>query len=349
MEVRMTAPFVVFGLPRSRTKWLSVFLTYGPFVCVHDSLLNLSSADGLRDLLATPHTGLSETAMAFAAPAIRKMFPTAKFVVVRRPVDEVRAGMNAAGLHWPDGMLEQFADHLDAVSAMPGTLTVDYADLATEEGCRAVFTHCLGLDWNREWWAGLCDRNIQIDMPARIAASDQAVARIDGFAADIRALTAPVDLQEENWFDFAPDGIPLIWEHYREVGSYEHETFDLNIPLIEAMSQAGLLQIVTARARAQSNNGGGKLVGYLVFTITPSLKSRHELNAVQAPFYVKPLWRGRTGLALHRESIRLLKEKGVQRLTLRSGVRGAGERQNALFRRLGAVEDGQMYNLWIGD
>jgi hypothetical protein len=134
----------------------------------------------------------------------------------------------------------------------------------------------------------------------------------------------------------------LIWEHYREVGSYDHENFAPNVPLIEKMADVGLIQIVTARA-------GNKLVGYLVFTITPSLKSLDELNAVQAPFYVKPAWRGWTGLALHRESIRLLKEKGVKRLTLRSGVKGVGERQDVLFKRLGAVEDGHMYNLWIGD
>ncbi len=28
-------PFVVFGLPRSRTAWLSRFLTYGDWVCGH--------------------------------------------------------------------------------------------------------------------------------------------------------------------------------------------------------------------------------------------------------------------------------------------------------------------------
>lgn len=338
----MTAPFVVFGLPRSRTKWLSVFLSYGPWVCCHDALLGLSNIEGLVKLLSAPNTGLSETAMAFAAPVIRKLFPEVRFVVVRRNLDSVRTSMEAVGLRYPDGMLEQMAVHLDAVSALPGTLTVSFEDLRGEDACRSVFEHCLGLPWDREWWAALADQNIQIDMPARIAACEVALPRISTFAADVAAMMSPVTIQEEDWFAFAPDGLPLIWEHYREVGSYEHEVFDPNIPLIEVMAQTGLLQIVTARA-------GGKLVGYLVFTLSPSLKSRTEMNGAQGSFYVRPAWRGWTGLALHRESIRLLKEKGVKRLSLRSGVRGVGERQDVLFRRLGAVPDGHLWNLWIGE
>ncbi|CCG40161.1 GNAT family N-acetyltransferase [Magnetospirillum molischianum] len=339
----MTAPFVVFGLPRSRTKWLSVFLSYGPWVCCHDSLLGLSNIEGLVKLLSAPNTGLSETAMAFAAPVIRKLFPEVRFVVVRRrDLEDVRTSMEAVGLHYPDGLLEQMAVHLDAVSALPGTLTVSFEDLRDEDACRSVFEHCLGLPWNRGWWEALADQNIQIDMPARIAACEVALPRVNTFAADIAAMMSPVTIQEEDWFAFAPDGLPLGRRHYEEVRRDDDDDIDLNIPLIEGMAQTGLLQIVTARA-------GGKLVGYLVFTLSPSLVSRLEMEAVQSPFFVLPEWRGWTGLALHRESIRLLKEKGVSRLTLRSGVRGVGSRQDALFRRIGAQPDGRMWTLKIGE
>jgi hypothetical protein len=338
----MTAPFIIFALPRSRTKWLSAFLSYGPWVCCHDALLDLDCVAALRALLASPHTGLSETAMAFAAPLIRRHFPEARFVVVRRELEEVRGSLAEHGWHYPEGMLEAMAAQVDAVSAMPGTLTVAYDDLATEAACRAIFETCLDLPWDREWWQAFDATNIQIDMVERRAASDAAAPAIADFAAEVAAMMAPVVLAEERWEAFAPDGLGLIADHYAEVGSYEHEEFDLNIPLIESMSSAGLLQIVTARA-------AGLLVGYLVFTITPSLKARSELNAVQAPFYVRPAWRGFTGLKMHREAIRLLKAKGVKRLTLRSGVRGVGGRQDAIFRRLGATDDGHMFNLWIGE
>jgi hypothetical protein len=155
-------------------------------------------------------------------------------------------------------------------------------------------------------------------------------------------MLSPVTIQEEDWFDFAPDGLPMFWRHYHEVGSYDHEVFAPNVPLLEVLARTGVIQIFTARA-------GEKLVGYLIFNLTPSLKSLDELNGIQGPFYVVPEWRGMTGLALHREAIRLLQGKGVKRLTLRSGVKGVGARQDALFRRIGAVEDGHMYNLWIGD
>jgi len=162
-------------------------------------------------------------------------------------------------------------------------------------------------------------------------------ARCGEASADVAAM-----IQEEDWFAFAPDGLPLAGRHYEEVRRDDDDDIDLNIPLIEGMARAGLLQIVTARA-------GGKLVGYLVFILSPSLVSRSEMEAVQSPFYVLPEWRGWTGLALHRESIRLLKEKGVKRLTLRSGVRGVGSRQDTLFRRISAQPDGRMWTLKIGE
>jgi hypothetical protein len=167
-------------------------------------------------------------------------------------------------------------------------------------------------------------------------------ARCGEASADVAAMMSPVTIQEEDWFGFAPDGLPLAGRHYEEVRRDDDDDIDLNIPLIEGMARAGLLQIVTARA-------GGKLVGYLVFILSPSLVSRSEMEAVQSPFYVLPEWRGWTGLALHRESIRLLKEKGVKRLTLRSGVRGVGSRQDTLFRRISAQPDGRMWTLMIGE
>ena len=335
-------PFFVFSLPRSRSKWMSVFLSYGEWVCCHDPMLDLKSIDALVDLTRHGSVGVCDTAMAFAAPAIRKVLPGAKFVVIRRDIEEVRSSLDACGLGpYPDGMLEALAAEVDAVSSMPGTLTIGYADL-DENGCRQVFEHCLGEPFDRDWWVTFANKNIQIDVAARVKKCEAALPVIHSFANDARDVMEMVSIQEESWYDFAIDGFPVIYDHYHEVGSYEHEVFDPNVPLLEACQDSGILQIVTARA-------GRKLVGYLFFTLAPSFKSRNEMNATQGAFYVKPGWRGWTGLAMHKESIRLLKEKGVKRLALRSGAKGVGERQDVLFRRLGAVEDGHLFNLWIGD
>ncbi len=336
-------PFAIFALPRSRTAWLSAWMTHGDLVCVHDPMIGMESVGDLVALLDDPNTGIVDTAMSFAAPIVRKLRPATKIAVVVRDIEEVRQSLIDCGLGpYGDGVLEQLNESLSAVSAMDGVLTIRYDDLSDEAVARSLWEFCIGEGFDPGRFKDFCDKDIQIDVNKRVARCESNLPAISKFVSECFEILAPVSIQEESWYDFAADGLPLIWDHYREVGSYEHENFAPNVPLIEKMADAGLIQIVTARA-------GSKLVGYLVFTLTPSLKALDELNAVQAPFYVKREWRGWTGVAMHREAIRLLKGKGVKRLTLRSGVKGVGERQEVLFRRLGAVEDGRMFNLWIGD
>ena len=51
------SPFVVLSMPRSRSKWLSVFLSYGEWGCGHEELLNLRGLDDAKAWLSQPYTG----------------------------------------------------------------------------------------------------------------------------------------------------------------------------------------------------------------------------------------------------------------------------------------------------
>ena len=57
-------PFIVYALPRSRTFWLSKFLSYGGWACDHDEAVRLRGLDDMQSSLDIPMRGSVETAAA---------------------------------------------------------------------------------------------------------------------------------------------------------------------------------------------------------------------------------------------------------------------------------------------
>ena len=60
----MTTPFLIYALPRSRTYWLSKFLSYGDWVCGHDQIRYFRTIDDIKGWLNLPATGSAETGIA---------------------------------------------------------------------------------------------------------------------------------------------------------------------------------------------------------------------------------------------------------------------------------------------
>ncbi len=73
-------------MPRSRTRWLSEFLSLGDIICHHELVSTLSS---LYDLALLGKNGTSETFGTSIWRGIYKRFPKARYVVVRRDPVEV--------------------------------------------------------------------------------------------------------------------------------------------------------------------------------------------------------------------------------------------------------------------
>ncbi len=165
--------FLIYALPRSRTAWLARFLTYRDWSCGHEQAIFLRSPKEARRLLHKPCRGTVETAAGPAWRLIRHWAPELRVAVLRRPIEETVAAMIAAGeragARYNEDKLHRAMSYgsrcMEAVSALPGALTIDYAELTTEEGCRRVFEHCLPYPFDREWWLALKDRHIEVDLP----------------------------------------------------------------------------------------------------------------------------------------------------------------------------------------
>jgi hypothetical protein len=169
---RRFPPFIVYALPRSRTKWLSAFLSYGGWTCYHEHAVMLREAADIRAFLAQPRVGFAETAAGQAWHLIHHYRPDIRAVVVRRPVAETVAAMieagRTAGVSYDSerlGRVMTYGDRcLDRISQLPGVLSVRYDELGAEETCGRIFEHCLPFRFDRDWWRSLKDRNIQVDL-----------------------------------------------------------------------------------------------------------------------------------------------------------------------------------------
>lgn len=182
-------PFLVYALPRSRTAWLSEFLTYREWSCGHEFSIQMRRFDEVLAYFRRPNVGSSEPAAGPGWPILCHHFPEMRRVVIRRPVDEVVDAMmrvdigdeftyDRQKLHQ---IMSRSARDLDRLSAQPGVLTVPFSDLEREDACAAVFEHCLPYDFDRSWWESLRHRNIQIDVKALLRYYHANRDGVDGF------------------------------------------------------------------------------------------------------------------------------------------------------------------------
>ena len=347
----MTLPpkFVVLALPRSRTTWLGRFLTYGPWICTHEEVRYFRGVDDIHSWMQLPYVGSVETAV---APFWRLLPEDLRVVIVRRPVGEVVESLVRAGAVGTREGLIRAMERVDAKLSQiarrrPGVLQVDYAALASEAVCAEVFTHCLSLPHNPEWWQLWHRVNLQVNLPAllRYAQAHRVqLSRMAGLAKGeiLQALAQRqqrdaegMDLLEVPLATLLAEAQPLFAEHARAVGEPPDSFAEKNIPLLAALERAGALRILIARSN-------GRVFGYLMTEVAPSRESRTRVSATETLFYA-----GLPGLGmrLQRENLRRLRAEGVGEVWFRAGPRGDGPRMGAMFRRVGAVPDGQLYRL----
>lgn len=83
----MSKHFLIFGLPRSMTAWLSCFLTCGPVFCQHELSGKLDSAQEIADSIKQqpfPFSGLADPGALMIWRELTEILPDATLVFIRR-------------------------------------------------------------------------------------------------------------------------------------------------------------------------------------------------------------------------------------------------------------------------
>jgi hypothetical protein len=137
-------PFLITGLPRSRTAWMAAYLTNGRVMCKHEPLKYLSDVSELPDAIYSEyhtHSGLSDSGAGYFLPWIMKNLdpPT---VIIERDIEEVNHSMQVNGYVMGDA-LRLLRERLHAFKYHPRVLWVSYDSLNDKHTMEAIHFHLL--------------------------------------------------------------------------------------------------------------------------------------------------------------------------------------------------------------
>lgn len=164
-------PFIIYGLPRSRTAWLSMFLSYGDWNCHHERAMHMRSMADVVDLFSTPNTGTIETGAPYGRCLLKYFVPNLKEVVILRPVEDALNSLLKLDISevatFDQQKLRKLMERgdraLKRIIKDPNVLAINYSDLDKEETCARIFEFCLPYKFDRDWWQYMKDKNIQLN------------------------------------------------------------------------------------------------------------------------------------------------------------------------------------------
>lgn len=140
--------FFIIGLPRSRTYWLSQFLSSGDCVVEHDSSCEYASIDEMHSKMPQ---GICDTGLGLVWKQLK-----GRVIIVMRDYREVVASLNARGMQENPSLRDL---HHSLLEASQTHEVIGYNQLKKERVCRYLFESLTGLPFNRNRWARM-DRTI---------------------------------------------------------------------------------------------------------------------------------------------------------------------------------------------
>lgn len=354
---QLPAPFLVMALPRSRTAWLSKFLSAKPWVCGHEQIRYFRTLEDAKAWFMQPFIGSAETLAMPYWRLLPRFAPDCRVLVVRRPVSEVTESMmkfNISGMERPKLLenMKRLNAKLDQVEARyHNCISVNFDELGDFEVCNVIFQHCLGAPLGRQWFDYWNAINVQIDMDAAMRyvwTHMIPLARLNYAAkhqmlADLMSKPRPqpddgLVVAEEKFPASFAEAQQMFEDHCVAVGELPDEWTKNNIELLYQMDAVGKLQILTARSN-------GQLFGYLVTMLGAELDNAAIKSATHTLFYASDRWPG-AGLRLQREALIRLKQKGYSEVLMRSGL-GPGSRVETIYKRIGANFDGKIFRIML--
>lgn len=177
---RDNIPFIIMGLPRSRTAWLAAFLTDGDVHCHHELMRMCKNPHEYPEkFLATtaPIIGDADPTMLLFYESLRERLPKHKVVLIKRPEEEAETACRR--MHEEIGRQQSMEAWPKATAAFERVQQIcrefpsyDFARLDDRETVKELAEYCTGLPFNEARW-NLFDELKITAMPEKVMANQR--------------------------------------------------------------------------------------------------------------------------------------------------------------------------------
>lgn len=190
-QLAMTSsPFIIFSLPRSRSKWTSEWLKSSGLSVAHDLGIDCGSVSDFLGYFQQGLAGTCETGAGFAWKLLRYYMPKARFLTIHRPRAEVLASLARFGLFGLEEEMLRRELMLQVIAQQPGTMSLSWESLDHPDCCEKLWDFAMGPqapDFDFDNWQNYNLHNIQVDMGERLSRLFQNHRAIEGLKAEVLA------------------------------------------------------------------------------------------------------------------------------------------------------------------
>ena len=140
----MSIPFLITGLPRSRTAWMAEFMTTASSVCFHEPLRKMYDVSGLsHKLMDDEHkfAGASDSGAGYFLPWILTNLQC-PVVIIDRHIDEVDESMRGIGFSIRPA-LELLKKEINTYGDHPNVMRVKFENLHQLTTMQKIFWHLM--------------------------------------------------------------------------------------------------------------------------------------------------------------------------------------------------------------
>lgn len=179
--VKSPPPCLVIGTPRSRTAWLSAFLSAPDRIFVHEPSVHWRDLDDLRKFLDQPGAAACDSGLTLFWRDAMEMRPDLRLIVVLRPLAEVFDSYERAGIPITPQGRRAIAETFDVANEAflaRNSFSVRMNVLGNVEVCRQLYRFAHGYSPTISWWRHWHELNVQRDWRGQYAAVQK---NSDGF------------------------------------------------------------------------------------------------------------------------------------------------------------------------
>ena len=186
-------PFLITGLPRSRTAWLSLFFCTGESICFHEPIGGIRAISDLETLYQSDfykHVGISDSGLGFFLDWILENIKP-RTLIIERDTAEVADSLAKVGVprtNFP----ELLAERLQAFRDHPLVMWVPFDALDTKRIVQKAFWHLMpGVAFDEDRYEQFAKMHIEIDVATTVAEAKKNKENLEHLFKDIRPLIRP--------------------------------------------------------------------------------------------------------------------------------------------------------------